>query len=212
MKKNLLTVITFVLVLINLVLTGIITFVLVPYVNQANSLVTSVATAIDLEQKAGANEQSGGSGAYSIDQLEVYDLNTPDDKGMTINLKKGADGKDHYAVLKVSLSLNMESDSYKDYKESLESKKSLITNKINDVVSQHTIEEVRDDQKGLQDEILKAIQSLGAERLSSRLANVTLRIWQTSPKSPSLMIRRMFRRRPCQPLLTARKSISRWMN
>ena len=160
MKKNLLAVITFVLVLINLVLTGIITFVLVPYVKQANSLVTSVATAIDLEQKAGAKQESGGSGAYSIEQLEVYDLNTADDKGMTINLKKGADGKDHYAVLKVSLSLNMESDSYKDYKESLESKKSLITNKINDVVSQHTIEEVREDQKGLQDEILKAIQSL----------------------------------------------------
>lgn len=161
MKKNLLAVITFVLVLINLVLTGIITFVLVPYVKQANSLVTSVATAIDLEQKAGANEESGGSGAYSIDKLEVYDVNDPkDDKGMTINLKKGADGKDHYAVLKVSLSINTESDSYKEYKETLDSKKSLITNKINDVVSKHTIEEVRDDQRAIQNEILKAIQDL----------------------------------------------------
>ena len=160
MKKNLLAVITFVLVLINLVLTGIITFVLVPYVKQANSLVTSVATAIDLEQKAGAKEESGGAGAYSIDQLEVYDLSTSDDKGMTINLKKGADGKDHYAVLKISLSINTESDSYKDYMATLESKKSLITNKINDVVSKHTIEEVRDDQQAIQSEILKAIQDL----------------------------------------------------
>ena len=161
MKKSLLTVITFVLVLINLVLTGIITFVLVPYVNKANSLVASVATAIDLEQKAGAGDESGGSGSYSIDQLEVYDLNKEaDDKGMTINLKKGADGKDHYAVLKVSLTINKESDVYKKYMEDLETKKSLITTEINNVVSQHTIDEVRNDQTAIQDEILKKIQGM----------------------------------------------------
>ena len=160
MKKNLLTVITFVLVLINLALTGVLTFVLVPYVSSANKLVSSVATAIELEQKAGESE-GGSGGGYSIDQLEVYDLNSDkDDKGTTINLKKGSDGKDHYAVLKVTLSINTESENYKKYMETLDSKKSLINTAINDVVSSHTIEEMRSDQAAVQDEILKELQKM----------------------------------------------------
>ena len=79
---------------------------------------------------------------------------------MTINLKKGADNKDHYAVLKVGLTLNTESKAYKEYKETLDAKKSLITDKVNTVVSKHTLEEVKDDQQGLQDEILKELQDL----------------------------------------------------
>ncbi len=160
MKKSLLTVITFVLVLINLALTGVLTFVLVPYVSSANKLVSSVATAIELEQKAGASE-SGSGGGYSIEQLEVYDLNADkDDKGTTINLKKGADGKDHYAVLKVTLSINTESENYKKYKETLDAKKSLIQTEINDVVASHTIDEMRSDQEGVQQEILKELQKM----------------------------------------------------
>ncbi|MCR4610845.1 MAG: flagellar basal body-associated FliL family protein [Lachnospiraceae bacterium] len=166
MKKSLLTVITFVLVLINLGLTGVLTFVLVPYVSSANKLVSSVATAIELEQKAGAaQEQSGNSAStYPIDQIEVYDLNKEaDDKGMTINLKKGADGKDHYAVIKVNLSINKESEVYSKYYETLDTKKSLIQTEINNVVSQYTVDEIRENQQAVQDEILKRLQSMFGE-------------------------------------------------
>ena len=161
MKKSLLTVITFVLVLINLALTGVITFVLVPYVSSANNLVSSVATAIDLDQKAGAaTDGSGGASAYDIEDIEVYDLSSGDDKGMTINLKKGSDGKDHYAVLKISLSINTKSDGYKKYMETLDAKKSLITTEINNIVSQYTVDELRDNQQDVQNEILKKLQSM----------------------------------------------------
>lgn len=154
MKKSLLTVITFVLVLVNLALTGVLTFAIVPYVNSANKLVSSVATAIDLEQKAGANS------TYSIDQIEVYDLNGGDDKGMTINLKKGSDGKDHYAVLKINLSINTESEVYDKYMETLDSKKSLINTEINNVISQYTVDEIREDQQTVQDEILRRLKNM----------------------------------------------------
>ena len=160
MKKSLLTVITFVLVLINLALTGVLTFVLVPYVNSANKLVSSVATAINLEQKAGSSE-SGGAGDYDIEKITVYDLNSDaDDKGMTINLKRGADGKDHYAVLKVNLSLNTESEVYDKYYETLDTKKSLISTEINNIVSQYTIDEIREDQTAVQNEILKKLKTM----------------------------------------------------
>ncbi len=158
MKKSLLTVITFVLVLINLALTGVLVFVLVPYVTSANKLVSSVATAIDLEQSGGAD---GKESSVDMENIEAYEIGGgKDDKGLTINLKKGADNKDHYAVLKVTLSLDTKSDGYKKYYDSLETKKSLITTEINNVVSQYTVDEIRANQQKVQDEILENLQSM----------------------------------------------------
>ncbi len=157
MKKSLLTVITFVLVLVNLALTGVLVFVLVPYVTSANKLVSSVATAIDLEQSGGSGSKGN---SVDMENIEAYEIAGTDDKGLTINLKKGADNKDHYAVLKVTLSLDTQSDGYKKYYDSLETKKSLITTEINSVVSQYTVDEIRANQQKVQDEILENLQSM----------------------------------------------------
>ena len=163
MKKSLLAVLTFVLVLINLALTGVLTFVLVPYVSSANKLVSSVASAISLEQKAGTSSDGGNNSDIDMEKIEAYEIAGTDDKGLTINLKKGADNKDHYAVLKTTLSLNTKSDGYKKYKDTLDSKKSLITTEINDIVSQYTIDEIRNNQQEVQDKILKKLQSMFGE-------------------------------------------------
>ncbi len=157
MKKNLLTVVTLVLVLINLILTGVLAFILIPEVSKANDLVTKVASAIDLELTPEA--ANGGSNNYTVDQIEVYDIKGDGDK-MTINLKKGPDGKDHFAIVEVALSINTESEGYKKYMETLDTKKSLIKNEINDVMSQYTIDEVKANQAQIQKEITKKLQEM----------------------------------------------------
>ena len=49
MKKNLMTVIILALVLVNLVLTAILAFTIIPQTRKSNQLIDKIASAIDLE-------------------------------------------------------------------------------------------------------------------------------------------------------------------
>ena len=52
MKKNLMTVIILALVLVNLVLTAILAFTIIPQTRKSNQLIDKIASAIDLELEA----------------------------------------------------------------------------------------------------------------------------------------------------------------
>ncbi|MBO6214563.1 MAG: flagellar basal body-associated protein FliL, partial [Lachnospiraceae bacterium] len=86
MKKNLLTLITFALVVVNLVLTAIIAITIVPEVQKVNNLVTTVSNAIDLDLQAAVDADSSES--ISLADITPYEI--PDT--LTINLKTGSDG------------------------------------------------------------------------------------------------------------------------
>ena len=79
MKKNILTIIIMASCLLNLILTAVIVFAVVPTMNKTSQLVDKVATAIDLE----TDEEA--SGDYSIDNLEPYSIAF--ENKQTINLK-----------------------------------------------------------------------------------------------------------------------------
>lgn len=152
MKKNLLTVFILALVLCNFVLTAILVFSIVPVMNKTNTLITKICNMVDLEVK-GVSKDEG----TSIESVEVYDIADQ----MTINLKKGEDGKDHYAVLSVSLSLDKENADYKTYNaETIAEKESLIKNEIINVVSGYTIDEVKGNTAALQADLLEHLQTL----------------------------------------------------
>ena len=68
MKKNILTIIIMASCLLNLILTVVIVFAVVPTMNKTSQLVDKVATAIDLETDAEA------AGDYSIENLEPYSI------------------------------------------------------------------------------------------------------------------------------------------
>lgn len=155
MKKNLVTVITLALVLVNLVLTVVLTISIVPETKKANELITKVCGAIDLDLESGSATSAEN---IPIEDLEVYNV---EDK-MTINLKKGEDGKDHFAIVTVSLSINKEHEDYKKMQPQLAEKKNLIKAEINNVVSQYTMEEIKSNQTAVQEELLKKLQKMFA--------------------------------------------------
>ena len=80
MKKNLITVIVLALVLVNLVLTAILTITILPETKKANELITQVCSAINLELNSGSVKSDATS--VPIDQLAAFDI-----EEMTINLK-----------------------------------------------------------------------------------------------------------------------------
>lgn len=154
MKKNLITVVILALVLVNLVLTALLTITVLPQTKKANELITQVCSAIDLELQSGA--VSSGAVSVPIDKLATHDI----PEQMTINLKDSGDGKSHYATVSVSLSMNTESDGYKDYGETMGERDSLIKSEINAVISNCTYEEFTQDQQKVQDEILANLQKM----------------------------------------------------
>ncbi|MDD6193473.1 MAG: flagellar basal body-associated FliL family protein [Lachnospiraceae bacterium] len=155
MKKNLVTVITLALVLVNLVLTVVLTISIVPETKKANELIAKVCGAIDLDLESGSASSAEN---IPIENLEVYNI---EDK-MTINLKKGEDGKDHFAIVTVALSINKKHEDYKKLQPQLSEKQNLIKAEINNVVSKYTIEEVKNNQSAVQEELLKNLQKMFA--------------------------------------------------
>lgn len=153
MKKNLITVITLALVVMNLVLTVILTITILPETKKANELITKVCSAIDLDLESGSATSNAD---IPIDQIDVYDI----EDQQSINLKSSGDGKDHFAVITVSISMDKKNKDYKDLQPEVENKVELIKGEINNIVSQYTIDEIKNNQSAVQNEILKDLQKM----------------------------------------------------
>ena len=154
MKKNLMSVVILALVLVNLILTAILTITVLPETKKANELITQVCSAINLELESGSVTSDASS--VPIDKLATYDISD----SMTINLKDSGDGKEHYAVITVSLFMNKDSKGYKSFGESMEEKKNLVMSEITSVVSGFTYDEFKSDQQGVQDALVADLQKL----------------------------------------------------
>jgi len=154
MKKNLMTVIILVLLIVNIVLTSVLMFSVMSTNQKTAELVTNIATVMNLELTVPGQEEPVP--VISIDDTDVYNLSNM----MTIPLtKEDSSAKQRYIMFEVSLSMNMKHDDYKKYNEILLDKEKLIEDAINSVVGARTEAEC-DDMEGLKEDILKAIQEV----------------------------------------------------
>ena len=156
MKKNLMSVIILALLIVNLVLTSVLMFTIYPQAQQANKLITAVCNAIQLDLQSGA---ATGLSNLPLNQVETYAVGGGAD--MTINLAKGSDGKDHYALISVSINVNNKSDVYKEHgTELLSSKEAIVKDTINNIVRKYTKEQFDQDTTAVKNEILKNLQNI----------------------------------------------------
>lgn len=154
MKKSILSIVILALVIVNLVLTAIMMFSVVPASKKTNALVTQISTVLDLELEANLEETDDGS--IPIDQIATYDIA---DK-ITVNLKKDVDGEDHFAVFSVTLSMDTKNDGYKTYGEKMSERESLIKSEIIDVISSFTLEEAQSNRDGLQEALTQRLAEM----------------------------------------------------
>ena len=151
MKKNILTLVLLVVVVINLVLTAIMMFAVVPSAKKTDKLVTDICSVLDLEL---ATDEKEKIDKVDLKDLEFYDIN----EEMTVGLKAGADGEDHFAVLKISISMNTKDKDYKTYGTTIDTKSSLIKNAVFEVVGTYTYESAQGKTEEMEKEILKKVQ------------------------------------------------------
>ena len=148
MKKNLMSVLILALVLVNLILTGILTITILP---KSNELVNKVCSAIDLELESGDGTESA---SIPMDQIVTYKI----EDAMTINLKTGADGETHYVKLTASISMDSKNDGYKTYGEDMADRETILKDTINSVINTYTMDEFNADRQAVKDAILAELQ------------------------------------------------------
>lgn len=152
MKKNLLSILILVLLIVNIVMTSIMMFSITGMARKTSALVTDISSVVKLETMEGVTEEPVAS--VSMSDTDVYDIADQ----MMIELKPGEDGKSHYYMVSVSLSLNMKDKGYDTYGATLSTKESLIKGIITDVISSYTMEEIQGNKEAIRQEILEKIQ------------------------------------------------------
>ena len=138
MKKNIFSVIITALTVINVVLTAILFFVMVPTFTKTNNLLTQIASAVNVDGDSKGDEN------YSLKDLET--VTVAFDSQQTLNLKIGSDGKTHYALLDgYSLSVYKDADDYKDVSDILTNNQAEITDIIRAVIQSHSSDDISED-------------------------------------------------------------------
>lgn len=153
MKKNILTLIILVVGVANLILTAIIMFSIVPSAKKSDKMITDICSVLDLELESEKEEKAD---KVAVSDLSFFDI----EDEMIVNLKTGADGKTHYAVLKVSVSMDTKNKDYKTYGEKISEQSSLIKNAVFDVVGAYTYEEAQGKNEEMENKILEEIHDM----------------------------------------------------
>lgn len=157
MKKSTLNVITLALVLINLVLTVVLTFSLVSTNKKTNNLITKVAEIIDLDV-GGITTSSGSTttGQISDSDIEYISVTSGDSESLTVSYT--SNGKTHYAVLKVSLGLNTKAKDYATKKTSVENGMNIIVSTIIKEAQNYSYDAIEKNMTKIESDLLSALQ------------------------------------------------------
>ncbi len=133
MKRNMLTIVIIAICVVNMVLTSIMLFVMLPAFSNMNNIVTQVASILNLELESQNEEEI----SYSIADLEVKSVTfDAEGKSQTINLMPSADGEKHYGVITgVKFDLNTKADDYEDVVDVIDNKSSLLTDVVKEVIA-----------------------------------------------------------------------------
>ncbi len=154
MKKNLISILILALLIVNVVLTAITMFSVTSTNKKTAAVVNDIASILHLEL-IGAN---GENAQPEVSMKDTVPYAIEDD--LTIMLKPDEDGKDHVVQVAVSLAMNSKDKGYKTYGEKMDENVTLIKAEINDVFSAYTLEEARENEDAIREEILKRIQAM----------------------------------------------------
>ena len=172
MKKSMLNVIILALVLVNLVLTVILTFSLVSTNKKTNSLINKVAQIIDLDVAGGVsnNNSSTGSGIENVSYIDIKNNDSTD-----IIVSYVDNGKTRYAVLSVSVGLNSKAKDYSTVSTSVDNGRKVLVNKITNEANKYTYSTISANKSTMETDLLKEFQELfKTETIQSVLINIVV--------------------------------------
>ena len=171
MKKSMLNVITLALVLVNLVLTVILTFSLVSTNNKTNKLVTKVSEIIDLDVAGGvSNNKSAGT---SIEDVAYVDVSNNGSNDIMISYTDG--GKTHYAIVNVTLGLNTKAKDYASKSTTINNGMKVIVNAVQTEAMKYTYSTIAASKTTVESNLLATLQdTFQTECITSVIVSVVV--------------------------------------
>ena len=152
MKKSMLNVITLALVLINLILTVLLTFSLVSTNNKTNNLITKVAQIIDLDIGETTVKDDTTSAGANIADIAYVDVKNNDSTDITVSYTDG--GKTHYAVF------NTKAKDYEEKKSSLENSMKVVVSQVNTEALKYSYSELNANKATVESNLLSYLRDL----------------------------------------------------
>lgn len=160
MKKNLLSILILVLLIVNIALTSVMMISVIGTNKKTAELVTNIATVMNLELSVPGQEAP----AVSLADTDTYDLPElmiPLAASAASNEDATSKSKQTYIIFTLSL---LQDKTHKDYGklggENMSNRASLIMDAVTRVVGYHTLEECQNNMDNIREEILREIQTL----------------------------------------------------
>jgi len=152
MKKNIFTIIIMAATVINLVLTIVLVFSVMPAMNKTSNLVDKVASVIDLEIDTADDAEE----EYAIEDLQIYEITY--ETSVKINLQKEPnDDSAHYAVLDgIVVSFNSKADDFEDVQKSVQTADVYIEDIVKETISAYSVSNI--NEANIKREAVKKIQ------------------------------------------------------
>lgn len=171
MRKNILTIIVMATSLVNLVLTIVLVFAIMPAMNKTSVLVDKVASVVDLEiEDANAEGEE-----YTMEDLQTYTK----EYGSTvnINLKRDAgDTANHYAQISGwVISFNNKAEDFTEISEAVQTNDVYVDDIVKETISGYTVSTV--DVTRIKTDIIKKVR----EKYNTKaVVDISLSSWLTA--------------------------------
>lgn len=164
MKRNILTIVILALSIVNLVLTALIVFSVVPNVKKTNNLIDQVAEIISLDLEA----QNGNEKIITSDDLENFAM----EDEIIINLKKDSESsKERYAVVsKISLTLYNGVTDYAKVKKNIEESTDSIYDTIRKGFNSYTLDDAKANEEAIKANIIQMLNDRYGDKVVQSIA------------------------------------------
>lgn len=153
MKKNMLAIVILAATIVNIALTSVMLFTIIPKAQRTDALIQKIVSLIDLELES---PDAADYAEIPFKDRETYSLS---EKVMVNLAKKQGDTKNHYAQVTVTLVLNKKSEDYADIQPLLSGYEAIIKSIVNDEVSKHTTDTLGDSKTAIQKSILERLRT-----------------------------------------------------
>lgn len=165
MKRNMLAIVILAATLVNVTLSAVLLFTVIPKAKRTDALIEKIVAAVELETESGIGK---GYGQVAPADQEEFVFQKE-----YVNIK-ATNGEASVALANITVTLNMKHEDYSTIQPLIEGKKSKIVYEVNNVISDYTMAELRTYADDIEKNALKKIQEIFQ---SDCVIEVTLQVY-----------------------------------
>ncbi len=153
MKKNMLAIVILAATLVNIALTALMLFTVIPKAQRTDALIQKIVSIIDLELE---DPNAADYAEIPFEDRENYALAS---KATAILAKSADEDKTTYAQVQITLMLNKKAKSYEKIQPLLANYESVIVNMVKDELAKYTSDNVLANKEDIQKKLLTKIST-----------------------------------------------------